>query len=112
MKNNYKVLVFKGTEISLQAKPMRGNLTIDDMITITTQTQNYQFHMAKDVQLRVYKGVGTYIELQLQSESITITVPRLYIDIGNGFGLINRYATRRLYKILQERISKIGNNAE
>ena len=45
-------------------------------------------------------GMGTIIKIETAEKHLFITVPRLFINIGTGFAIINYFATNKLYKNL------------
>lgn len=49
-------------------------------------------------------GFGTMIKVQNGPDTIYLTVPRLFIDKGTGFAIINLLATKRLKRILDSQL--------
>lgn len=60
--------------------------------------------MSVVVLYRTTMGLGTMIQLVNHRQSIYLTVPRLFIDKGTGFAIINTLATRRLKKRLEQAV--------
>ena len=45
-------------------------------------------------------GLGTMIKLQNGPDTIYLTVPRFYLEIGTGLAVVNYFATKKLKRFL------------
>lgn len=54
----------------------------------------------KNVALMKLNDLGTMVKLQNNTDTIFLSVPRIYIPIGTGFAIINYFATKELKYLL------------
>lgn len=54
----------------------------------------------KNVALMKLNDLGTMIKLQNNTDTIFLSVPRIYIPIGTGFAIVNYFATKELSYLL------------
>lgn len=96
-----KVLFYIGNTVSLDTIMKQGILTINNGITITNENSTYNIDNLINVEI-VRLQLGTMIKLVSDIGTIYLTVPRIYINIGNGFAVINRRKTCKLAEDLKE----------
>lgn len=46
-------------------------------------------------------GFGTMVQLQNAEDSMFLSVPRIFINVGTGFAIINRRKTQKLKQSLE-----------
>lgn len=46
-------------------------------------------------------GLGTMIKIRNNDDTVFLSVPRIFIDKGTGFAIINRLKTKRVKQILE-----------
>ena len=100
-----KVLYHVGATIGADTIVKKGLICEDSRpLMIEAEDENIILDSLKSVEFVKLNGLGTMIKLQNNSDIIYLTVPRIYIDKGNGFAIINFFATRKLKYLLDTNI--------
>ena len=99
-KTKSKILLIEGNKISLDIKCQSGILEFSDIPTIRTNNIQLILSNVTNIEIKSHMNLGTYIEITNNNKYFIITVPRLFLNIGNGYAIINKLATKKLYKLL------------
>ncbi len=59
----------------------------------------------KSVEIYKLSSGCTFLKVLNGNETIYLTVPRIYIESGNGFVIVNYFATKKLKRILESSLS-------
>jgi len=70
-------------------------------IYMETVAGKLDFSDLSDVQIFKMHRLGTMLKLTIVNSTIFLIVPRLYINIGSGFVIVNVMATYKLKKELE-----------
>lgn len=95
-----KVLYHIGREIGSETIMKKGVINENSRPLLLEGETAIMLDDIRQVELYKLNGIGTMIKLQNGSDILFLTVPRLYFDVGNGFVLINSFATKRLKGLL------------
>ncbi|MBQ7291072.1 MAG: hypothetical protein IJW76_05050 [Clostridia bacterium] len=102
MKN--KIIYHIGDSITAQTIVKKGYIYVDEPNQrIEFDGGIYKLDNIKSVELYKMNGLGTMIKLINSNDTIYFSVPRIFIDKGTGFAIINYFATKKLYKIISNR---------
>lgn len=69
-------------------------------LVMEAKDKNIVLDAIKTVELIKLNGLGTMVKLQNNTDTIFLSVPRIYIPIGTGFAIINYFATKELKYLL------------
>ena len=96
-----KVLYHIGEEIGSETIVKRG--LIDEKISPLKLVAEDEivFNDIQSIDFYKLNGLGTMIKLKNGADTIFLAVPRLYLNIGTGFAIINYFATKKLKNILE-----------
>lgn len=98
-----KVLYCKTTAITSETVCTRGILEEDKQpVQIKSEKEVYCFDEIQSVGLVKINGLGTMVKVQNGPDTLFFAVPRLFIDKGTGFAIINLLATRRAYQMIKQ----------
>ncbi|BCN30954.1 hypothetical protein [Anaeromicropila herbilytica] len=93
-----KVIYHIGKTIGFDTIAKKGIIKVDTQpIMIESKEGNLVLNDLKCVDLIKVNGLGTMIKVQNSSDIIYIAVPRIFIEIGTGFIIVNFFATKKLY---------------
>ncbi|MDE6775583.1 MAG: hypothetical protein K2J37_04745 [Ruminococcus sp.] len=100
-----KILYCQEEEITLNTKMCKAAIEKNGKSFMITNNKNKIKIVLDNIQyidLFQQNGIGSMIKLVNGSETETyfLTVPRLFIDIGGGFAIINAMAVKKLYNQL------------
>lgn len=102
-----KVLYHVGATIGADTIVKKGRICEDSRpLMIEAEDKNIVFDAIKSVQFVKLNGLGTMVKLQNNSDIIYLAVPRIYIDKGTGFAILDFFATRKLKCLLDSEIGK------
>lgn len=73
-------------------------------LIIEAEDKTIIFDAIKSVEFVKLNGLGTMIKTQNNSDIIYLAVPRIYIDKGTGFAILNFFMTRKLKYLLDSEI--------
>lgn len=100
-----KVLYHVGATIGADTIIKKGLICEDARpLMIEAEDTNIVFDAIKSIEFVKLNGLGTMIKLQNNSDIIYLAVPRIFIDKGTGFAIINFFATRKLKYLLDSNI--------
>jgi hypothetical protein len=96
-----KILYHVGETIGSETIVKKG-VFIDTILPmhIESEEETIVLDGLKSVKFYRLNGLGTMIKILNNDITIFLTVPRLYLNIGNGFAVINYFATKKVKKIL------------
>ena len=101
MKN--KIIYHIGDSINAQTIVKKGYIYVDEPNQrIEFEGGVYNLDNIKNIELYKMNGLGTMIKLINKEDTIYFSVPRIFIDKGTGFAIINCFATKKLYKIMSK----------
>ena len=101
MKN--KIIYHIGDSINAQNIVKKGYIYVDEPNQrIEFEGGVYNLDNIKNIELYKMNGLGTMIKLINKEDIIYFSVPRIFIDKGTGFAIINYFATKKLYKIMSK----------
>ena len=93
-----KVVYHFGTEINAQTIVKKGLLQTESIpFQLICDGKTYVFDQVKSVCITKECG-GTMVRVENGKDSIFLMVPRLFINLGTGFLIVNYFATKRLKK--------------
>lgn len=95
-----KVLYFIGKEINRFSYMQRGNINENKLPLKLEADDEIVFDNIKDVSFYSPNGLSTFVKIQNGEQTVFLCVPTLFIDIGTGFIIINRSATKKLKAII------------
>lgn len=94
-----KVLYYIGEALTLDCQVTQGNLVKNaDGIRIYSDSEMINLSDTYNHEIYRLHGLGTVFKAKCRLGIIHIMVPRLYLDIGNGFAIINAKKTKGLIK--------------
>ncbi len=91
-----KVIYHIGSTIGSDTVVKRGILREENSSFILEAEPSIELNDLKYVEYYRLNGLGTMVKLKNGSDTIFLCVPRLFINIGTGFAVVNTSATRRL----------------
>lgn len=95
-----KILYCQAEEVTLNTKMHKAIIEkIGKSFVITYDKNKIVLDNIQYIDLFQQNGIGSMIKLVNGSETETyfLTVPRLFINIGSGFVIINAIAVKKLY---------------
>lgn len=94
-----KVLYYIGDSLTLDCQVNQGDL-VKNANDIWIYSDSEMINLSDTYNRGIYHlhGLGTVFKANCRLGTIHIMVPRLYIDIGNGFAIINAKKTKGLIK--------------
>lgn len=100
--NKFKILYCKSKEITLSTKVNRAYLEKLDFYKLSDKENgDIIFNDIKNVEFFKWNGIGSYIRIVNGNDTYILTVPRIFLNIGDGFAVINSFAVKRLYNDLK-----------
>lgn len=96
-----KILYYIGQEVNTDTIVKKGILVDNpQQIFIANNGEKYIFNDIKRVKTVKINGLGTMVKVINGEDTIFLAVPRIFIDKGTGFAIINLFATKKAAKIL------------
>ena len=100
---SFKVLYFVGESITDSTRMKKGLLhTKSFPYVITSDDEEISLNHIIMAEKAKIPGGGSIIKLTEDSFVVFLLVPRLYIDKGNGFVVVNKGKTNQLYQLLNQ----------
>lgn len=101
-----KIIYHFGQEIGSETIVKKGLITdtASQISIIDSNNFTYKLDNLKEVRFVKINALGTMIRIINGNDMIYLSVPRLFFDKGTGFAIINYSATKRLGKLLMEKI--------
>ena len=102
---NAKIAYWNSEEITFSEKTKSGKITIRDKFISFSENhkdKNVLYTQIKECNLKKWAGIGTYIHLKTNNQTINFFLPR--INIANWFIVNNYFKTRKCFAIIQENI--------
>ena len=94
-----KILYYIGDSLTLDCQVNQGQLVRNgNDIRIYSDSEMINLSEAYDGQIYHLHGLGTVFRIKSGLRLVHIMVPRFYIDVGNGFAIVNAKKTRELKK--------------
>lgn len=106
--NHLKIIYYFGQKICSETIVKRGTIsdTASNISIIGSDNSEYKLNDLKEVKFVKINALGTMIRLINGNDMIYLSVPRLFIEKGTGFVIINYYATKKLGKMLTEKMKR------
>lgn len=106
--NQLKIIYYFGQKICSETIVKKGLITdtASQISIIDSNNFTYKLDNLKEVRFVKINALGTMIRLINGNDMIYLSVPRLFIEKGTGFVIINYYATKRLGKMLTEKMTR------
>ena len=102
------VIYHIGNTIDSQTIVKKGKVHIEALKTrIESSNAVHYLDNIKNVALYKMNGLGTMVKITNDTDTIYLAVPRIFIDKGTGFAIINYFATKKLYNELKSKVSEI-----
>lgn len=101
-----KILFYRGKNLNLKTKVDEAEIYFNKDILVKTQNYIYYIDNITKVESEIIKPLGTMIKIHCNNEIVYITVPRIFINIGSGFVIINTFKTQELKKAFKQRCLK------
>lgn len=100
-----KVLYYIGTSVGKETVLKKGVIN-KKAAPYILQTKDGDIILNKLTFVKRYKlnFLGTMIKAVNGSDTIFLTVPRLFINFGTGFVIINKFATEKLLSLLKKSV--------
>lgn len=96
-----KILYYIGETVDLSVKMSRGTFNEDPTNPrIEAGGKTIALSQLRAAERFYLNGLGSMLKIQNGSDTIYMTVPRIYIELGSGLAVINSAAVRRAYKIV------------
>lgn len=104
-----KILYCKSEEITLSTRVKKAFLEKEDFYKISDK-KNGDIILSdlKSVEFNKWEGIGSYIKVINGNDTYFLTIPRIFINIGGGFAVINSFGVKRLYKEMKQYYSDNG----
>ncbi|WP_293972908.1 hypothetical protein [uncultured Ruminococcus sp.] len=101
-----KIVYHFGNQIGFDTIVKKGTITdAESQISIIgSDKSEYKLNNIKEVKFVKINALGTMIRLTNGNDVIYLTVPRIFIDKGTGFIIVNYFATKKLGKLLMEQM--------
>ena len=97
-----------GDKIDSQTVVKKGKIYTDGQKKrIESGDSVYDLDNIKNVDLYKMNGLGTMIKMINGKDTIYLSVPRIFIDKGTGFVIINYFATKKLYRAIRNNVFEI-----
>ena len=102
-----KVVYCKTEQVTTQTIVTKGVLEDSSVpFSIRSEKETYVFNDLSDVSIAWIKPLGRMIRVRNGSDTLFFTVPRIFIDKGTGFVMINTAATTRLYHRMEQEMER------
>lgn len=97
-----KIIFYIGESIDNDTIVKSGILDDDtQQLYIEYEDNRYFLNDIQSVDFYKLNGLGTMIKIRNNIDTIFMSVPRLFIDKGTGFAIINRFKTKRVKQMLE-----------
>jgi len=97
-----KIIYHIGNSINSQTIMKKGYIYAnEEKPRIEYDKGIYNLDDIKSVELYKMNGLGTMVKLLNKEDTIYLSVPRIFIDKGTGFAIINYFATKKLYNVMK-----------
>lgn len=97
-----KVLYYVGDHIDASTKVKKGEIRTDFMpYVIRSGNEEIVLDQITACEKTVLPPCGTMVKVKNNTQTVFLLVPRLYIEKGNGFVMVNRRKTIRLFRLLK-----------
>lgn len=96
-----KIIYHVGETIGAETVVQRGTL-VEDGVYPYIQTANGKIELTQLDAVEFFRlnGLGTMVQLRNANTTIYLAVPRIFINVGTGFAIINLLATRKVKTML------------
>lgn len=97
-----KIIYHIGNNINSQTIMKKGFIYVDEQNPrIEFVNGMYDLDNIKNAELYKMNGLGTMIKLINGEDTVYFAVPRIFIDKGTGFAILNYFATKKLYDAIK-----------
>lgn len=97
-----KIIFHIGEFIHADTLVKRGILDDDtQQLYIECQGNKYFLNDIRAVEFYKLNGLGTMVKVRNSDDTIFMSVPRIFINKGTGFAMINRCKTKKVKQILE-----------
>ncbi len=98
-----KILYCQSEKITLSTRVKKAFLEKEDFYKISDKKNgDIIFSELRCVEFCKWEGLGSYIKLVNGNDTYFLTIPRLFINIGGGFAIINSFAVKKLYNEMKQ----------
>ena len=102
-----KVVYCKTEQVTTQTIVTKGVLDESSVpFCIRSETETYVFDDLREVAIHWINPVGRMIRVRNGSDTLFFTVPRIFIDRGTGFVVINTAATTRACRTMKQEMER------
>ncbi len=96
-----KIIYHIGNEVTADTVVKKGILNDDkQQMFIESVGEKYIFNEIKQVNVVKINYLGTMVKVINGEDTIFLAVPRIFIDKGTGFAIINFFATKKAANLL------------
>ena len=97
-----KVLYYVGDHIDASTKVKKGEIHTDSLpCVIRSEDEEIVLDQITACEKTILPACGTMVKVKNGTQTFFLLVPRLYIEKGNGFVIVNRRKTIQLFKLLK-----------
>ena len=92
------VIYHIGNDMDSETIVKKGKIYTDDQ-TVRIESDHVVFELEniEKAELCKMNGLGTMIKIIYENGTIFLSVPRIFINVGTGFAIINYFATKKLF---------------
>ena len=102
-----KVVYCKTEQVTTQTIVTKGVLDESSVpFCIRSEKETCVFDDLREVAIAWIKPLGRMVRVRNGSETLFFTVPRIFIDRGSGFAVINSAATTRAYRRMKQEMER------
>ena len=96
-----KIIYYIGQKIDSDTIVKKGILNDDTQQMFIEGTEGkYKFHDIRQVDIVKINYLGTMVKVINGKDTVFLAVPRIFINKGTGFAIINYFATKKIGKLL------------
>lgn len=97
-----KIIFHIGEYINANTIVKSGILDGDtQQLYIEYKDKKYLLNDIQSVNFYKFNGLGTMVKIKNNNDTIFLSVPRIFIDKGTGFAIINFFKTKKAKQILE-----------
>lgn len=102
-----KVIYCKTEQVTTQTIVTKGVLEESAVpFRIQSEKETYVFDDLREVSIAWINPVGRMIRVRNGADTLFFTVPRIFIDKGSGFAVINTAATTWAYRRMKQEMKR------
>jgi hypothetical protein len=102
-----KIIYHIGKEVNSDTIVKRGILNDNAQYMLINDASNkYVFNNIRKVDIVKLNNMGTMVRVVNNADTVFLAVPRIFIDKGTGFAIINYFATKKMGKLLTQTMQR------